>query len=1092
MRKFGLLGSSALRSAVVVTFAVAFASPAMAQTPPTDDDAVTTAQDPEQLGQNEVELESGQEASSQDGAPAEEQVIQITGSRINRPTLTSSIPITSLGVQDLTTTGNTSLGDTLNQLPQLTATFSQANSTRFIGTAGINALDLRGLGNSRTLVLVNGRRQMTATPGVERVDVNTIPTDLIERVDIVTGGNSAIYGSDAVAGVVNFVLKRNFDGIRLRGQGGISSRGDRGSYFASLTAGKNFGGGRGNVAVAAEYAKQNTLYFTHRDNQTGSFSGRTQYQLVENTGSNLNPSAGVLRGNEPATGNGIPDRTLMTGIRNNGISEGGLYTASCPVAAATGESAAAFAARRAATCTGIPNPGQSNPLAQFGNTFVFLPDGSFIRNPCINDLRAANGGGSVNCVGGLGSTLRLTGMLAPGLERKAINLIGHFDVAEAFVPFIEAKYVRITANQEGQPTFFNNTFSIDNPFLTAASRAAIVSTLAPGTTTFTAQRFNTDFGGRGEQHLRETWSAVVGATGTFNDDWKYEVSFNYGRLYTYYETEGNLLRARYANSINAVRNAAGNIVCAINADVPTANDDPACVPVNLFGEGQVTQAARDYFGFTSSRVQRAKLYDGLAYVAGDTSQLFELPGGPIGFVVGGEIRRQTAFAAYDPTTSSLDCGAGGCTFLNVIPDFVPPAMVVKEAFGEISLPLLRDMPFAHELTIDAAGRFSDYNVGSTGTVFAYNVNGTWAPVRDLRFRAGYARSIRAPSQSDLFSPASQTFNNTLLDPCGQQNINNNPNRIANCAAAGVPTTQTFNGTTEPFTNRPASGVLGNSQGNPNLREEKGTSLTLGAIFQPRFIPGLSLTIDYYDITVENVIQSLLSQTIIDLCYDSSTGIDNQYCAAVFRNPNGTFAGQQNVLHGGGQVNFPVTGPGFLQASFNFAKLEATGIDFDLAYRTRLSNSVKLNLRGILSRNLKRNNFTNVNDPAFADTFLEELGTPKWQGQLSANLEYDIFNFGYRGRWIGKTVNFAATGYETFFAFQGRPALDPDFASQVYYQNIFYHDFRLDMKVDQRFNFYVGVDNAFDRLPPRDLLGNEGGNQYNPTGRFFYGGVEVNF
>ncbi len=952
-------------------------------------------------------------------------------------------------------------------------------------------------------MLVNGRRQMTATPGVERVDVNTIPTDLVERVDIVTGGNSAIYGSDAVAGVVNFILKRNFDGIRLRGQGGISSRGDRGSYFVSLTAGKNFAGGRGNVAVAGEYAKQNTLYFTHRDNQTGAFSGRTQYQIVENVGPQLNPSGGPIRtGSEPATGNGIPDRVLISGVRNNSISEGGLFSASCPTAPfdpdGTGplpptESQAAFEARRALACNGIPVPGSTNALAQFGHTFVFNQAGNLVRNDCITNFGPF---GSGNCLGGQGSTLRLTGMLAPGLERKAVNLIAHFDVSEAFVPFIEAKYVRITANQEGQPTFFNNTFSINNAFLSPANRAAILAVSAPGATTFSAQRFNIDFGGRGEQHLRETWSAVVGATGTFNDDWKYEVSFNYGRLYTYYETEGNLLRARYANSINAVTNASGNIVCAINADLNPANDDPACVPVNLFGIGTVSQAALDYFGYTSSRVQRAKLYDGLAYVAGDSSQVFELPGGPIGFVVGGEIRRQTAFAAYDDVTASTACGAAGCTFLNVIPNFEPPAVVVKEAFGEISIPLLRDMPFFHELTVDAAGRFSDYNVGSTGTVFAYNVNGTWAPVRDIRFRAGYARSIRAPTQSDLFSPPSQTFNNTLLDPCGQQNINNNPNRAANCAAAGVPTTQTHTvggvTTTEPFTNRPASGVLGNNQGNPNLREEKGTSLTLGAIIQPRFIPGLSLTIDYYDIEVESVIQSLLSQTIIDLCYDSSTGIDNQYCAAVFRNPNGTFAGQSNVLHAGGTASFAPTGPGFLQASFNFAKLEATGIDFDLAYRKRLSSDVQLNLRGILSRNLKRNNYTNVNDPAFADTFLEELGTPKWQGQISANLKYGMFDFGYRGRWIGKTVNFLATGYETFFSFQGRPAQDPDFASRVKYQNIFYHDFRLDMEVDKRFNFYVGVDNAFDRLPPRDLLGTEGGSPYNPTGRFFYGGVEVNF
>ena len=182
--------------------------------------------------------------------------IVVTGSRIARPNLASTIPITSVGPQELLATGSLSVGDQLNELPQLRATFSQANSTRFIGTAGSNFLDLRGLGTDRTLVLVNGRRHVSTSPGSFRWDINNVPSDLIERVDVVTGGNSAIYGSDAVAGVVNFVLKRSFDGLQLRGQGGISEYGDRGSYFVSGIAGKNFAEGRGNITFAAEYAKQ--------------------------------------------------------------------------------------------------------------------------------------------------------------------------------------------------------------------------------------------------------------------------------------------------------------------------------------------------------------------------------------------------------------------------------------------------------------------------------------------------------------------------------------------------------------------------------------------------------------------------------------------------------------------------------------------------------------------------------------------------------------------------------------------------------------------------------------------------------------------
>lgn len=1039
--------------------------------------------------------------SDADGTEPQNDAIVVTGSRIAIPVnLSSPVPVVSVSAEDLSS-GNLSLGDTLNQLPQLRATFSQSNSTRFIGTAGINALDLRGLGTARTLTLVNGRRQITSTPGVERVDVNSIPSDLIERVDIVTGGNSAVYGSDAVAGVVNFVLNDDFDGIRLRGQGGISSRGDRGSYFGSITAGKNFAEGRGNVSFAGEYARQNTLFFTSRDEQTGAFSGRNQFNATEFTGQILNPTLfgggpapGVCtvgtrtvpcRPAETAAGNGVPDTSFLRGIRNNTISEGGLFTAACPTVAATGETAAQFAARRTAACTGIPQQGSETANAQFGRTFVFQPDGSLIANPCTTDLRVF---GSNNCVGGLGSTLRRTGMLSPGLERYSATVLAHFEISPAFDPFIEARYVNVTANQEGQPTFFNNAFRIDNPFLTAQARNTLNSVLTPAqranpTTTFTAQRFNVDFGGRGEDHERETYSIVGGVRGEFNDDWRYEVAVNYGKLDTYYETEGNLLRARYANAIDATRNAAGQIVCRINADASTTNDDPACVPVNLFGDGQVSQAALDYFLYTSNRVQEAELLDVTAFVAGDTSQFFEMPAGPIAFVIGGEYREQTAFAAYDETTRN------GLTFLNAIADFDPPKQKVTEAFGEINIPIVADVPFIRELSLAGAARYSDYNIGQTGGVWAYNGSVIYAPIDDIKFRGGYARAVRAPTQSDLFSAATQTFINGFVDPCSQNRINDNPNRRANCAAAGVPTTQTFNGTTEPFTNVTASGISANNGGNPNLREERSESWTFGAVFEPRFLPGFALTVDYYDITIDNVIFALGGQAVINQCYDSPSGINNQYCAAVFRNPDGTLQGQQNVIQAGTTVSLTPTGPSALIAPFNFAKQETSGVDADMSYRTEVSDGLNLRLRGLLSYVIKRNNYTDITDETFYDRQLGELGDPRWQGQISANLSTDNVDFGYRMRYIGKQV---LGNYETYFSVQGRPPLNPDATPFAYYPDVTYHDFRVDFSTDDDYTFYAGVDNAFDKLPPLDLLGTEGGSPYGPVGRFFYAGAEFRF
>jgi outer membrane receptor for ferrienterochelin and colicin len=217
--KSGLAGSSSLVSAglVLALSCLAYAAPASAQ-------ATGTA---------------APQASDEADRPAAETII-VTGSRINRVNANSAVPITVITPTDVLSSGNLSLGDNLNQLPQLRSTITQASSQNAIGRSGINALDLRGLGTSRTLVLVDGRRVITSTPGINRPDVNNIPSGLIERIDIVTGGNSAIYGSDAVAGVVNFVLKQNFEGLRIRGQSGISSRGDRGSYSATITGGHNF------------------------------------------------------------------------------------------------------------------------------------------------------------------------------------------------------------------------------------------------------------------------------------------------------------------------------------------------------------------------------------------------------------------------------------------------------------------------------------------------------------------------------------------------------------------------------------------------------------------------------------------------------------------------------------------------------------------------------------------------------------------------------------------------------------------------------------------------------------------------------------
>ena len=352
-------------------------------------------------------------------------VIVVTGSRIlNRPNLDASIPITSVSAEDLLETGELSLGDMLNRLPQLRSTFTQANSTASIGTSGLNLLDLRGLGTGRTLVLVNGRRSVSSTPGTYRVDTNTIPTELLERVDLVTGGNSAVYGSDAVSGVVNFILKRDYDGFALNAQGGVSSRGDRGSYQISGVYGKNFADGRGNIAISGGYAHSSTLLFSDRNAQTGAFTGTPGFATVDSDiqcslDSSGNPIPGSVAFCDPnvrGASDGIPDTAFFDvypGSTFGNASLGGTVLFSCPAATATN------AAQRALVCAPFLTP----TGGRVADNYMFSPDGTLLRNNPAIDLRPFGGG----VRGGRGASGHGSGSGARSAESASCSELGRAD-----------------------------------------------------------------------------------------------------------------------------------------------------------------------------------------------------------------------------------------------------------------------------------------------------------------------------------------------------------------------------------------------------------------------------------------------------------------------------------------------------------------------------------------------------------------------------------------------------------------------------------------------------------------------------------------
>ena len=1013
-----------------------------------------------------------QDTPADESEAADDQAIIVTGSRIVLPNLESANPVSIIKADQIFETGNSSVGDLLNELPQLRNTFSSQNSTRFLGTRGLSLLDLRGLGTHRTLVLVNGRRHVGSDVlnyGVS-TDINTIPADLIERIDVVTGGASAVSGSDAIAGVVNFVLKDKYDGMQARAQVGVSEHGDAGSQFYSFLAGKNFAEGRGNVAFAFEYAHQSP-YFA---------SGRPKLRRQGNFIVTDTDPAGSVNGADD-----VFDRTYYRDIRSATISLGGLVAVSQGANAPCGTNVSPF------TCT-----------------FMFQPDGTLIPQTGERIGIGPNG----NYLGGNGMSGREGRLMAlsPELNRMSFNVLGHFEVSPALVPFFEAKYVKTEAHgSQSGPMFSQGTtlgdpgrerIRLDNPYLSAQARSvltqqflattvnpnggaktdAVVAAINDGSFRFNLRRNWLDLGIRDEDMKRETYRIVGGLRGTFNDDWKYELSVNYGRHKERNIIEGNVNVQRYLLAVDTARDAAGNIVCRSKIDPSAgysyvhandaddkrlAGDIAACVPLNPFGQGSASQAARNYVLVDSMATGKVTQFDVLGYVSGDTSGFFNLPGGPVSFSVGGEYRRETVRYDLDDLTQE------GYAFYNAIPSFTAPAMKVKEAFAEINIPILKDTPFFQDLSLRANGRISDYN-NAAGTAYTYGGEAVWKPIEDITLRGTYARAVRSPNLVELYSAIGQNYAPGFVDPCSARNIaTGSANRVANCAAAGVPTGYDF---------VYSQSLETRSGGNNALREEKSDSWTAGVLLQPRFLPGFSISADYYTITVKNVISSVDAQTIANLCYDSPS-LDNLFCNQFERaGANGGPAGEvaHQILEGS-----------MLESSLNFAKFKVRGIDVQADYNHDLGFG-KLSLNAVWTHILQNDQFTDPTDATWKDRFMNELADPKDAVNFNATLDMGKVKFGYQLRWLGGMY---LNTYEDYNELNGLPPQNADYAPIKKYPSVWYHDVRLGVDVTDQFNWYVGVDNVTDRYPPYGLTGITGGSGiYDNRGRYIYTGIKANF
>ncbi len=1008
-------------------------------------------------------------------APATDETadaIIVTGSHISRPTDVSAIPITVVSATEIGNTGKVSVGDVLNDLPSLRTTFSQTQNTGQLGTTGLNLLDLRGLGSQRTLVLVNGRRHVGADilSNAVSVDINTIPSTLIERVDIVTGGNSAVYGSDAIAGAVNFVLKGNFEGIEARARAGVSGHGDAGNRQFSITAGKNFADGRGNIAFSAEYGKQNPFFASQRE------AGRKPTLLVQVD----SDPAGTPNGSD-----GTADRQFLDDVHSATLALGGLTN---------------FATRQCGT-------GANG--AFFDCTFLFQSDGTLIAQTGTRAGFGPNG----SFIGGNGSTNRegkLLGLLSQN-ERYGFNLIGHYDFSPAAAAFLEAKYYHSNTLSVGSgPAFIQGTTlsvfggdvrerpRLDNPYLSSQAKALItqqltmVANLTGGALPTDASRFNLrinllDLGLRQERAERDTFRILAGLRGEISGHLKYEVSANYGKFSEATAVLGNVNTQRLLLAMDAARNTNNQIVCRSQIDPAVARalvgnaaaatrlagDVSACVPINLFGSGNVTEAARKYVVQDTVSTASIDQFDAVGFLSGDTGGFFNLPGGPIGLAIGAEYRRETNKFNEDPLL--LD----GMTFYNSIATFRSKPFIAKEIFGELRLPVLAGLPLVHELTLSAAGRISGYG-GATGTTYAYNLNGDYSPVAGLRFRGGYARALRAPNLQELYSAQGQNFAGNFGDPCSARNLGSGTSaRAANCAADGRPSAYDYAYTAS----------LGfKSGGNPNLTPEYSSSWTAGAVFSPAAVRGLSISADYYDITVNNVILSLTGQTIVNQCYDSPT-LTNSFCSQFQRNrTGGTLAS--------GEEPFRIIEGSLLASGVNFARLKARGIDFDVHYRRKFGR-VDFDTHFVYTRVLKNEQFINPANPAFGENSLDEVGDPKDAFNWNFGFGLGRWKFDYQLRFIGKQA-IATNAIENLTTYQGRPPQDADYAADNFYPSVFYHNIKLGADINDHFNVYAGIDNLFDKDVPFNQTGSgttangAATRIFDNRGRFFYAGIVANF
>lgn len=941
--------------------------------------------------------------------------IVVTGSRIKIPGLSSNSPVTSISAEEISLSAPVAAEEIIRALPAVSPAVGPGTNN---GANGGATVDLRNLDPKRSLVMIDGRR-LTPFNLDGNIDTNVVPLALIERADLVTGGASAVYGADAVAGVLNFVTKRDFEGLQFSGSYGTSSKSDAGRVKGDMVMGAGFDDNRGNVVLSLGYT--NTQQLTQGKRPFGARQSNTT-ACPGATGNIVGTSAPV----------NTPDGQLPLGLTT-------LSSTTCGQSGSGTTVPAAIQVPLAAGVTGASAiNGQINPITGA----IITPTVAYNFNP--------------------------DNLYQSPLERYQITTMGRYEVTDWAEVYTQILYTRNNVHtQLASSGTFLNTFQvpIGNPFIPNAARQQICATrgipaaqCVVGNATevpMAIGRRITEFGPRLNDFQNKWFQYTIGVRGDIVDNWSYDVYFERG------EADQTQVRGNWG-SLSKVQQA----LRALSTTACT-NTSNGCVPLNVFGaEGSITPAMINFINLNAILGQHVDQKIANASLSGDLGETFKSPfaSQPIGLALGVEYRKLNAANRSDGSSQIqgevLGTGAP-------LPDR-SGTFNLKEAFAETVIPLVSDQPFIQSLNFEGGYRRTRFTTTASDEYGSAKFGGEWSPVSGLRFRGMGQRATRAPNVNELFAPAVSGLSNLAVDPCQGTNINtaqaNTAGTLSNlCRLTGVPLSAIGS------LPAPSAGQINVLQGgNPALGPEKAKTMTLGGVWEPDFVPGLAVTLDYYKINLNDAIDRPAAADILDGCYTTALnpGLTfNSFCAMIFREPTlGTFNG--------------ATAPGVSRPLSNLAQIDTSGWDLAISYSIALED---LGASSSLGRLALSFNGTKVNSyyqqPTPSAIRRDCLGyysvacdepLPKYRWTQRTTWYVSDFDFSYNWRHMSAVDVEPLAG--VFFA---------DFRHIKAYD---YIDFTAGWDITETARVALAISNVFDKKPP--VVGNTIGTTGNNSGNTF--------